>query len=110
MFSPHTWKPRLPAAEQCASCPFRGGNDAEFGTIVAKLLGKKKATKAQIKRARESVQHDVLVNMRPDFACHASAYRADMSVRPLNEHKQCPEATQAFQTCAAMLGVKNADR
>ena len=108
VIAPHLWKPRLPETTQCASCPFRAGNDAEFGAVVARLLGTKKATKAQIKRTRDNVQHDVLMKMRPDFACHATAYDAEMDVRPISEHRQCPGATKAFQACFGEK--KNADR
>lgn len=90
------WTPKLkPCGEQCASCPFRAGNDAEFGAVVAKL--KKKAgvtgpvTTEEIEHARKQVKDDLLHT--GDFACHGTVYHDDMSLKEPGGRRQCPGAT-----------------
>lgn len=84
---------------QCASCPFRDGNNAEFAVIVNRL--RKKAgmrqvlpTSKLVQQARSKVRVETAMIGTGRFACHHTAYDEDMNVRPLNEHRQCPGAVE----------------
>lgn len=90
--------PKLPElAEQCPSCPFRSGNDLEFGEIIRKLCasGNVKFSPAVVRRARASITDEA--KHVGDFSCHHTAYRDDMSLKDVREHRQCPGATRAFK-------------
>lgn len=87
----------LPA--QCASCPFRDGNDAEWGVVVNKLrkahgLKPVKPGSHIIKHARKSVRLETAMKGSDQFACHGSAYDENMQIRPAKEHRQCPGAVE----------------
>lgn len=89
------WRPkREEVAQQCASCPFRHGNDAEFGIIVSKLLGHP-AGQEDIQMTRLKIWHDL--RHTGDFMCHCTVYTADMTLRPEADFRQCQGATQAFR-------------
>ena len=95
------WKPKRPEAKQCASCPFRKDNDAQFGAVLTKLR-KKAGIKRQIKPvdiafARYQVQKDV--EAFGDFICHATAYGPKMEPHPPNspDERQCPGATKYYK-------------
>jgi len=94
------------APAQCASCPFRKGNDAEWTTVVNRLrktfgLRKVTAKSSVIKAARANVHMEVIEQVcllgRVQFACHCTAYDKDMNPRPPHEHKLCPGAVKFFK-------------
>lgn len=96
-----TFRPKLrQLKEQCVSCPFRVGNDEAFAEVVKKLAAveglelKGKRLMRQAFSARMQVLHETQV--RGDFACHHTAYDADMKLRPESERRQCPGATAAY--------------
>lgn len=93
------FRPKFPeCAQQCPSCPFRVGNDAEFGEVIRKLrhaLGmNEKVTPADIRHARLHIRFDAA---HGDFICHLSAYTPEMSSRPQAEWRQCKGATEAYR-------------
>lgn len=89
------WRPKLPEMpEQCVSCPFRSGNDKEFGEVISRLQKGQPATTGQILHAR--VQLKIETSQFGDFSCHQSAYDKKMKVKPHREHKQCPGASANF--------------
>lgn len=95
------WRPRRPEVpEQCASCPFRTGNDAEWRAVVEKLrarLGLEGPATATILRAgRYQVAQDVLGGSG-EFACHHTVYDARMDLRDPREHRQCPGASRLYR-------------
>jgi hypothetical protein len=85
--------------EQCPSCPYRDGNNKEFGVIVNRLRKRHgipgAATSWQIGVARIEVRQTGLVT--GDFVCHCTAYDQDMNLKPADQHRQCPGATKAFR-------------
>lgn len=90
------WKPkREEVSEQCASCPFREGNDAAFGGIMRKLYKQFELdppTPAEISASRECVKREL--EHSGDFVCHLTAYNPDMSLKDGCEHRQCAGATK----------------
>lgn len=95
--NPFCQTPKLkPVKTQCASCPFRHGNNAEFGTIVKKVCesSRVKFTKKKIANARMSIR--IECNDRIDFACHNTVYESDMSLKDRSEHRQCVGATDFY--------------
>jgi len=91
------FRPKLPQLkEQCVSCPFRNGNDAEFDEIIKKLdprlKGKKLRRTAFVARLRIRAEAETI----GEFACHHTAYDSEMRLRPESERRQCPGATQVF--------------
>ncbi len=89
------WTPkRKEMPEQCASCPFRTGNDAEFGLVIAKLCEasgeRMTAVTADMARFKLKLETETL----GDFICHQSAYDKDMAMRPPVDWRQCPGATR----------------
>jgi len=94
------WTPkRREVPAQCASCPFRVGNDKEFSGILSKLkakLGLKPSVKRpEVVAARCQVRMDL--EHTGDFACHHTAYDEAMNERPASEHRQCAGATRWFR-------------
>lgn len=101
------WQPRIAGCEQqCASCPFRQGNNAEFGSIVERLRKAEgirgKATRAIIGFARISLFMEL--ETAGDFACHVSVYRPDMTMRDRKEWRQCAGATEVYRSGNIALG------
>lgn len=95
------WTPqRQEAAAQCASCPFRLGNDQEFAPVVAKLreqAGLKGPVKLlHILGTRLAVFEDLKI--RGDFSCHSTVYNPDMTQKDQSQWRQCPGATKAYKT------------
>ena len=96
----------LPA--QCASCPFRDGNDEEWAAVVNRLrvangLRPVKTKSKVIKHARTAVRIETGMLGRPNFACHGTAYDDKMNIRPLKDHRQCPGAVEFINK---LKGVK----
>ncbi len=94
------WQPKLPeVAKQCASCPFRIGNDKEFGEVITRLRCRfgmsEKVRRADIQHARLRVRID---SEHGDFVCHHTAYDGEMEDRPHTDYRQCAGATQAFRS------------
>lgn len=94
------WRPKRPEIpEQCLSCPFREGNDAEFGAVLNKLRAASgiagKSTTCDIAFARQGVRDDL--SHSGDFVCHGTAYTPDMKPKPKEEWRQCPGATKFFK-------------
>lgn len=92
------WSPkRKEMPEQCVSCPFREGNDAEFGEVIKKLCAASgepmTKTTAPIAKfmLREETKHV------GDFICHQSAYDKDMNLRDAGEHRQCHGASKHYR-------------
>jgi hypothetical protein len=89
--------PKLKAMpDQCVSCPFREGNDEEFGEIIRKLAASHNVSHGggDVAFARELVHSDA--TKAGDFVCHLSAYTSEMELRPVEERRQCPGATAHF--------------
>jgi len=94
------WLPRRREREggQCASCPFLDDNDKAFAGVVNALRRKNHLPDVDpdseiVESARESMHLDVLFGSG-DFVCHTTAYGPEMSVTPVQEHRQCPGATK----------------
>lgn len=89
------WTPKFPeCAQQCASCPFREGNDAEFKVIVDRLREKEglsPAKKSQVDFARASIRLDV--EKSGDFMCHNTVYDKQGRRAPSTKFRQCVGAT-----------------
>lgn len=92
------WLPkRREMPEQCASCPFREGNDAELGAVLVKLrshfqLAEGPVTQEIIDHARTEVRDDL--RFSGDFICHFSAYDLETGARrPDGDARQCPGAS-----------------
>lgn len=103
------FRPKLAeVARQCASCPFRADNDAEFGAFIARLRARVGLTRPVgpdlIEFARAGIR--VEVGRKGDFVCHHTVYAEDMSVRPAAGWRQCPGATEYFR----QGGSKNLER
>ena len=95
------WRPKLPeAASQCASCPFRDDNDAEFGAVMQRLRERVgmpgKLKRRDIAYAKYTIRTKDIAHSG-DFACHFTAYDKDMNERPRVDHRQCPGATAEFK-------------
>ncbi len=89
------WRPKRPELPtQCASCPFRTGNDAEFGRIVARLL-ERAPTAVEIQYARLEVLKDL--RHTGDFMCHGTVYTDDMCLQDETNWRQCPGASACFR-------------
>ena len=97
------FRPKHPQRkEQCASCPFRKGNDEAFEAVVQKLARvedgeelRGERLKQRAVQARTRVHMDVLTS--GDFACHLTVYTPAMQIREDRNHRrQCPGATAAF--------------
>lgn len=97
------WLPRraeLPA--QCASCPFRKDNDAEFCVIVNRLrksegLRPVKPNSKIVRTARSKVRIELLILCTGEFSCHGTVYNPDMTIKPMHEHRQCPGASEFWR-------------
>jgi hypothetical protein len=84
-------------SEQCPSCPFREGNEKEFGEIVQRL---KAAQGPNPDLASEEHARAVIcgeVRHRGDFLCHNTVYDAEMNFRPPGQRRQCPGATAFYK-------------
>ena len=94
--------PRRPALPSpCVSCPFREGNSAEFGVIVARLTSSAFGSRVipsprDITTARQRIRRDV--ETHGEFSCHGTVYTPEMEKRPESSWKQCPGATRYFRT------------
>ncbi len=95
------WLPKRPElTEQCASCPFREGNDAELGAVIGKLRDKFRVegpvTLGAIEHARAEVRADL--RFSGDFICHFTAYDLETGQRrPTTEARQCPGASKVWR-------------
>ena len=94
------WRPKLrEVTTQCASCPFKIGNDGECIEIMQKLRVAHgisgKVTKKDLTYFRIRVRMDI--EHTGDFACHHTAYTPEMKLRPVREMRQCKGATTAFK-------------
>lgn len=95
------WRPKFSEmTAQCPSCPFRVGNDKEFGEVCSRLRNKDglngKVTKAIIRFARLALLMDM--DKTGDFLCHQTAYDSDMNQRPQRDWRQCAGATKIYRT------------
>jgi len=91
------WRPKLPEMpEQCASCPFRKGNDVEWAGVIAKLAASGGKSSVNFEQARKLVKLDINM-MGGEFHCHLTVYNADMTMKPMSEHKQCPGASRYYR-------------
>ncbi len=100
------WSPRNPVLpEMCASCPFREGNDAEFGAVVKRLAAAHgrldgrpvKVTKATVARARHRVKEGA--SRSGEFACHHTAYDSTPDMQPTPERRmQCAGAYEYYRS------------
>lgn len=89
------WTPKRQQVPQCASCPFRPDNDAEFGAVLTRLNRGVPVTAEQIAEARRRVKEDL--QHSGDFVCHGTAYTPDMELRDDSEHRQCAGATEFWK-------------
>lgn len=93
------WRPKLEElSQQCASCPFRQGNNDSWGAVLkrlAKAFGEKLPNKARVTLARIQIMSET--EACGDFVCHGTAYKPDMTLRDKSEHKQCPGASEWFK-------------
>lgn len=94
------WKPKLKELpEQCASCPFKYDNEAEFKAVVQRLNASagmvRKVTSATTAHARMMIR--IQTAKAGDFACHCTVYDADMHPKDCDEYRQCPGATAFYR-------------
>lgn len=96
------WRPKVPELPvQCASCPFREGNDAEFAEYFAKLRkalapsNRAPVRPHDLRFARFQIKIDL--HHSGDFICHYTAYTPEMKKRPASEYRQCPGASAFFR-------------
>ncbi len=94
------WRPRRPElAEPCVSCPFREGNDLEFGEIVRRLLRRnspgERMTSEKVAQVRASVRQELKTS--GEFACHGTVYDEHMRLKPREGHRQCAGAAQCYR-------------
>ena len=83
--------------EQCASCPFKDGNDKEWGDVHKRLAAASGVEKPLDPRiSRWKVRDEIINGFSGDFFCHGTAYNYDMTRRPMSEARQCPGATKLF--------------
>lgn len=95
---------------QCLSCPFRKGNDAEFGAFMAKIrkLNNVPEPKTEGDKffatffARDKVHKDIAT--LGDFLCHHTVYTPEMQMTDQEQWRQCPGASVAFR--AGGIGLK----
>lgn len=88
--------------EQCKSCPFRQGNDFDFGEVLNKLrvtAGKKPLKGWDLVSlsvgAKEQIREEVKMN--GEFICHHTAYEVSGKALVKKEEssfRQCPGATK----------------
>lgn len=95
------WRPKFcEMPEQCASCPFRIGNNAEFGAVVERLRAAEgivgTLTKKIVGFARTALWMDAV--RTGDFMCHCTVYDANMQIRPMADWRQCKGATHVYRT------------
>lgn len=95
------WMPRLrPMEQQCASCPFKDGNDKEFGAIHRRLAAAAGVPvhPVSVLTSRMRVRADIANAPSGDFICHSSAYTPEMTRRPMTQARQCPGATEFYKS------------
>ncbi len=98
----------LEVSKQCASCPFRAGNDSEFATVLNKLrvaenLKPLKGWDRIIMAVEAKKRIAAEVASRPDFICHHTAYETKgeaLVKRPATDYRQCVGATKAYKEAA----------
>ncbi len=94
------WRPKLPeVAVQCASCPFREGNDDEFRAVLKKMLGASVLTEEGLQDVRDEIKESLQYS--GDFICHHTALKVGGELRPLQDRRQCPGATAWFRSSTA---------
>lgn len=110
------WLPKqqeLP--EKCVSCPFREGNDEEFGAVCERLRdsednpfrGMPLTKEDAVANARESIREQTA--RLGDFSCHCTVYNADMTQKPRSEWRQCPGASEHYRAEGARLMAAKGD-
>jgi hypothetical protein len=81
---------------QCASCPFREGNDKELREFLVNAhICSRTESRKRARRVREEVKRDTL-GSDGDFTCHHSVYTREGKDRPERLHRQCAGATKFF--------------
>lgn len=98
------WSPKRKETTQCASCPFRDDNDAQFGTVLkalAKSSGVKRLGSKVVKKARAMIKAETAV--LGDFCCHATVYGPDMVLRSAEDFRQCPGASKYYREQGLLL-------
>lgn len=100
------WRPKFkPLPEQCASCPFRKGNDKEFGEVMQRLANSVGMdVKNNVRESRRRVLADA--ENTGDFMCHGTVYTKDMERRPQSDYRQCPGASAHFIAAGERLVAK----
>lgn len=96
------WRPKFTeVSAQCASCPFKMGNNPEFGEVVNRLRRKdgqaKPATVREVGQARLALMMEFEECGHGDFICHGTAYDRDMNQLPRGSFRQCAGASQWWQ-------------
>jgi hypothetical protein len=91
------WTPkRKEMSKQCASCPFKDGNNEEFGRVMKTLAVHHDIDPrtVDVDESRYLVRKDV--ESMGDFICHETAYDFlnHMTMLPEARNKQCPGATK----------------
>lgn len=103
------WRPRRPElAEPCVSCPFREGNDLEFGEIIRRLrlmqTGQKfsgPVTAEEVAYARNSVRKEL--EFSGEFMCHGTVYDEHMRQKPSAGFRQCAGAARCYREAKTHL-------
>jgi hypothetical protein len=91
------WMPKhREMPEQCVSCPFREGNDAEFQKVLDKLVQSNGGGVADVDRARFLIRKDAA--RHGDFICHQSVYDENMDLRDKEHYRQCPGASAHYKS------------
>lgn len=103
------WMPkRTELKEPCASCPFRQGNDDEFGEVVNRLrkangMGKLPFHIPEGRRVLDDVRLSLEREVEEhggEFVCHQTAYRLDdddMKMRDEAAWRQCAGAARHYR-------------
>lgn len=98
------WRPkRAQLEEQCTSCPFRDGNNVEFGAIVQRLCAivGEPFSALNIESARQRIRAEA--TQFGDFICHHTVYNTDMSLKSDGAQRQCPGASATFVAAGVEL-------
>jgi len=96
------WSPqRKERADQCASCPFKEGNDEEWKAVLESLAESDGMDLGDVDPDGARAMIHAEVSERGDFSCHQTAYDVDgdMERRDLRKLLQCPGASKHFRGC-----------
>ncbi len=82
---------------QCASCPFRLGNEVAFAAFLDGVDLVQNRSPAEVTAHYRGVSESCTVDGQGNFACHSTVYTANGKERPLHTWKQCKGATAYYR-------------